>query len=696
MNKNIIQFRKGFIIPQDWPLVDKGNKAHATTIAAEFMRFGFVFDTNLIDTLACCEESYITSLYNDIIPYLRDLTGSKKKHKPFYPGFPKQVMELSECELWYNQIIHYMSNGAFMPDYDNEYKDAFEQPVYKTIKLGTEKEFRSIFTSLVSANQSLTPEDKQIVEWFITNNKEEYLIMPDKVPFKETLTLLASHKLNVPVTTVTDVLRIAVGLSGGDTSLPAVPPKYVKGNAWSNTKNLNSERDAFKFKKFKRAERRYILSLLEKVYPNAEEGVLKRERWIRLGEILHPCEYKNKFPLSFKFFNKLRNENVQSWNGKLEKWLKSDFMLGVKYAANRPGEFSRKLDRFIRTVPKNDVPEILSIFDDVSGKVSNKVLFELYNHFENRKSEYTRQVFIKGKRKPTQLKNLKKLPVTTVNAIQKSITNALCNKFSELENWNKVYLDEELKKIPLPSNMRSLNTSLAPLVRGTRMPITNKTTKVIRAFVHWTDNHGHEDLDLSAYFIGENGKYDLISWNNALSRKYATHSGDVRHVKGSCAEYVDIVVDDALAAGFKYVVLDVRNYTGRGLDTVSDCVCGYMERSYPESSKLFKPSTLSNCFKLQNASATTIMSIIDLETREQIHLDIDSSGIPVASHDFNAINNAINQYTNPPNFSVYDLLKIHVKARKGSLALSKENADVVFDFDMFSKDYVKTCEYMGI
>ncbi len=41
--------------------------------------------------------------------------------------------------------------------------------------------------------------------------------------------------------------------------------------------------------------------------------VLRDQRWVRLGEILHPGEYKNQFPKSFEAFNKIRNEKVKSW-----------------------------------------------------------------------------------------------------------------------------------------------------------------------------------------------------------------------------------------------------------------------------------------------------------------------------------------------------------------------------------------------
>ena len=73
------------------------------------------------------------------------------------------------------------------------------------------------------------------------------------------------------------------------------------------------------------------------------------------------------------------------------------------------------------------------------------------------------------------------------------------NKFSKLPELGKIYIDEDLKKVPLPFAIRSINTSVKTYVRGTRIPF-NPDAKVIRPFIHWFDEFGYEDLDLSAGF----------------------------------------------------------------------------------------------------------------------------------------------------------------------------------------------------
>ncbi|MFM7989328.1 MAG: hypothetical protein ACKPKO_59440, partial [Candidatus Fonsibacter sp.] len=57
------------------------------------------------------------------------------------------------------------------------------------IKYGTSERFSKIFTDLVSINTSLTPQDLEIVKWFVSSG--ETLVFPNVIPFKENLCTLA-------------------------------------------------------------------------------------------------------------------------------------------------------------------------------------------------------------------------------------------------------------------------------------------------------------------------------------------------------------------------------------------------------------------------------------------------------------------------------------------------------------------------
>ena len=448
LTRNVVSFRNGFVF---LPSGKKNNEAVAMTVTAELLQFGFILDKSAQAILQKASKENIISFHNEVVAYLKDITGSSRSYRPFWKGFPEEVMEKSEYELWMHQIVHYLSDGAYEPnEWTKARPTAFEQPKYTKITAGTEDKFLDIFTDLVSVNQSLTPDDMGVVKFFVENKFE--LRFPESIPFKENLCTLAALGLDVPVKTVTDVLRIAVGISGGDVSLPKVPYRMVQTNRWSSAKSENPAREKFKFKKFTRGERRTLLALLEKTNCDASEAVLKDQRWIRLGEILHPGEFKVRFPKAFKMFHAIRNNKgkhkIQSWYGKLNDTFNESFKDGVELLATRAGEFMRRLDFLVRknTKPK-DRKLIFETLAKISHRISNKVLFEAYGHFEKRNVPTTnRTVMIKGARKRTKLPDLTALDQKTIDIIQESIYTSLVNNFADLPTLGKVFLDEELKR----------------------------------------------------------------------------------------------------------------------------------------------------------------------------------------------------------------------------------------------------------
>jgi hypothetical protein len=696
LTKNIVAFQKGLIC---LPNAAVDNRSLAITVQAELMKFGYMLDQDAFLQLGKADKADIVDFNNEIISYLRYMTGGDHAYAPFYPGFPEQVMEMTEFELWWNQLVYYWSNCKFEAQpWMKPFKTAFETVKYKMLVAGTEESFQKIFTSLVSAGQSLTPQDLDVIKWFVST--KQTLIFPDTIPFKENLCTLAGMGLDVPVKTPTDVLRIAVHMSGGDISLPAVPKRMVSnrkktGSRYSIVKETNPERKKFEFKKFKRAERRYILGLLEKTHCDVREMVLKDQRWIRLGEILHPGEYAKDFPRTASAFQLIRETKIVSWYGAVEAAFKKTFGAGLQKLAERPGEFLRKLDYLLRKNGAKQRDAILTTFFEIAVKASNKVLFEVYTHFEGRDKPVTdRSVFIKGARKKTPLPNLPALPADTIQAVQDTIFQALKAKFALLEPMGDCWIDPELKKIPLPTNMRSLSESLVPVIRGQRIPMAIEK-KVIRPFIHWYDERGTEDIDLHGFLLGKQ-ETSSFGFNGIHSSAIGCYSGDVRCRKGACAEYVDINIANAVAAGYQYFVMVAHNFQNKPFSSLKDCVVGVQERENATANKAWLPETITNCFRPTSASTYALIGVYDLTTREYIHLDLDWGTFSryVNSGDGNALLNAIAPFVTLPKYSVYDLLSWHVEAR--GRATSKELAATHFLYDDFGTSYTKTIEYMGI
>jgi hypothetical protein len=432
-----------------------------------------------------------------------------------------------------------------------------------------------------------------------------------------------------------------------------------------------------------------------------------RNKWLALFNHIHADSKRFRKP---EYANAQRvvellrfhSDKIHTWNSKVENLDLDSKLLEL---TKRPGELARRMASLFG---KGEDGLVIGALAMVADKISNKVLFELYRYFEGRREDQKqRTVFIKGARKPVQLKPLSKLSAALVDEVQYLILLAVKVKLQSWPKLGKVIIDEKLKNIPLPTNMRSVSETDTPMVRGTRMPINVDHSKTVRFYVHWKDASGCEDLDLSATLLGMGDK-TLISWNtnyklveyynygNRLDEEFvACHSGDIRHRKGDCAEYIDIDIKAARRRGTRYVIIDVRNFEGRSMKSLNPAF-GYMEREHPESNCNWIPNTVAASWRLQSEAKACIAVMIDLETMEYIPLDIDSNSI-TATGDTESLLTAMRMYMEPPKLSVHDLVMWHAEARGAEVVEQAEEGEEVthFRFDDFAGSYIETLKLMA-
>lgn len=676
--------------------------ALAYTVQAELMRLGYMLDERAFSCLTTLPQEDVIRWHNEVTAYLIYIKGDGN-YTPLYTGFPQQVMELSDVELFWNAVRHYWSNGEWVPNaYTQAKPAAFEHTEYQMLRPCSEAEFNRIFTDILSVNQSITPMDKEVVKWFFANKSvaELVAITPGIIPFKENLCFFLStvEGFEPAVTyTYTDILRTATYMSGGDVSLA------------SNTRFHLSNK-----------QREQIMMLLEwksntgkigQAFLDSLEDLKKhRNKWLALFNHIHADSKRYRKPMyenAQRVVEVLRfhEKNIHTWNGYIESL---HFDGKIVELMKRPGEFARRLNSLLGSYSDN---VIIASFAAVAKKISNKVLFELYTYFEGRREDQKqRTVFIKGARRPVKLEPLEALPQETVDQVQTAILEAVKSKFAAWPQMGKVIIDERLKNLPLPTNMRSISETDTPVARGTRLPIRADRTKVVRFYVHWDDPRGSIDLDLSATLLGM-GVRAQVSWNTnhklemrdnrtgrATGRYVAVHSGDVRHRKGGCAEYIDIDVHNARLCGIRYVLVDVRNYDDGSLRSVSPAF-GYMEREHPEANTVWLPKTVAASWRLQSEAHACIAVMIDLETMEYIPLDIDSGSI-TATGDMENILTSMRMYMEPPKLSVHDLVSWHVSARGGEVVTELpegEEAESVqqFRFEDYSTSYIEILKLMA-
>ena len=660
------------------------------TVQAELMQLGVMLDERALSCLSLLTDEDIIRYHDEVIAYLKYIKGDGG-YRPLYDGFPQQVMEMSESDLFLNAIIHYWSNGEWEPNaYTQAKPTAFEHPSYKVLRPCDEAEFNRIFTDILSVNQSITPMDKEVLKWFLTDKDWCTIrnILPKTIPFKENLCFMLGSTVAFALLdyTYTDILRTAVYMSGGDVSL-ATNTRFCLTN---QQRTRIMQMLEFKTRDNQR-EGQFFLDSLEDLKKH-------RSKWLALFNHIHADSKRFRKPAyanAQRVVELLRfhEKHIKTWNGHIEGL---HFDGKIMELMKRPGEFARRLNSLLGGYSDNVV---IASFATVVHKISNKVLFELYTYFEGRREDQKqRTVFIKGARKPVKLTPLERLPKELVDQIQEAVLDAVKQKFQSWPKLGKVIVDEKLKHIPLPTNMRSISETDTPMVRGTRMSINVDRTKTVRFYVHWKDERGCEDLDLSATLFGL-GQRITVSWNGlykwGANEYLVAHSGDVRHRKGDCAEYIDINIKEMRKQGLRYVMVDVRNFNGRSLKSLNPAL-GYMEREHPEANSTWVPNTVATSWRLQSEAKACIAVMIDLETMEYIPLDIDSNSI-TATGDTESLLTAMRMYMEPPKLSVHDLVIWHAESRGAEVVEQAEEGEEVthFRFEDFAGSYIETLKLMA-
>ena len=397
MNRNSILLRRKHKV-----IVPRGESDLPDTYVAALGKnlegLGYALAPEVVGALKTLSPEEAGRFHDEVLSALKELRGVKN-YRPMYPNFPRQVMEAGRAELYLNALMHYLTawlsdlsgeregRRIWLPTYAKEERAPLDEEVGLTvIGLGTEEELREVFTRGVSSNASISETDRAELKWFAENYG---LTLPEAIPNKEVLAFVGGLMPDDPglrrhVRTATDVLRLAVSMSGGDLSLA----------------------EATKFRRLSRKERRSLLSLLEGC-GNLSEDMLRWEgRWLRLGERLHPGEYRGRYPRAAEAFDLLRNDGpVETFNSRVERAVRSGDVRGaVELLRDRPGEFARRLDQLLRMRPG---PSVVSAFGEVAHAVSTPVLLQTATHFRHRNDARDLRVFFpKGSlAKVTAVKN---------------------------------------------------------------------------------------------------------------------------------------------------------------------------------------------------------------------------------------------------------------------------------------------------
>lgn len=682
-------------------IVERGNEVnpnnqYITTIMKNVEELGYTFSKELFEVLETLSKDDLQKFYLELVPMLKKLVGADVIYKPMYPNFPESVMEADYVDLFINAIVHYWSDGTLYPNEKREERlPLFDVTKVKIIDIGTVEDLHEIFNNLCQSKTSISQTDKEDFEWIFKNIQVKF---SDEIPLKENVALIGklylesyplatSKDIQKYFKTATDVLRLITAMSDGDISLT------------TNTK----------FRSFKRKERRLLLELLQNCGGIEEDMLRYKNRWIRVGERLHPAEYSEaQFGKVITAFNKLRNGiKIETFSGKVTKAIEAeDYKSALILLKKRPGELARKLDHLLRNA--DDKNSVVNTFKGVASEVSTPVLLQVKEHFINRTKKLESRVFFpKGNLARCHCieNTLSDINEKYCNAIIKICENALIENYKSKDFLGNVYLSTDFRRYVVPFSQRSASKALKTIVRGSKLPMDDKT-KAMRAFIWWTNmgkddgNHGYGydngrvDLDLSAAIFDENWNYiEHVSYTNLRSNRYnACHSGDITNggsVNGDgVSEFLDVDIDSVVKYGARYIVYQVYNYTGQKYSDMPHAMFGWMSREDVKSGEIYEPKTVEQKMDLTSQSTVCIPVIFDCVNREVIWCDMNLSlngchsnygGNNVESN-LSGVAATCYSIVNMSKPNLYDLIDLHIRAR-GLRVDNKEDADVIFDID---------------
>lgn len=658
------------------------------TIMRNIEELGYTFSKHLFNSIknSGIRLTELGDFQSELIELLKRKKGDDKVYTPMYPNFPYQVMNSEEIELYKNALFHYWSRGEWIPDYIKTEREVLQDSFsLEVLEVGTDEELMDIFKNLLLSKTSLSKQDREDMEWFILNCSDFYEYFPESIPLKENVafigTLILKNGINISTVekyfkTATDVLRLITCMSDGDISL-----------------SINT-----RYKSLKRGERKIIMNLLANCN-NLEEDMFRyKQRWIRIGEIIHPNEYKNeKYKEVIKCFQKLRGNNKpKTWRSKVEKAvLNKDIKTATDLLIQRPGEFARMLDKLLRECNDDNASYVVDAFKRNSEKVALPVLLQVREHFWGRlEDKKDKRIFLpKGCYQRIKIidNNLKEIKEEYSLQVIQACVLALKKQCESKPYMGKVYIDENLKKYLVPFSQRTSNSYKNKfLVRGSRIQI-EENKNIIRGFIWWTNKKNDDvvDLDLSLSIYGESWDYMLgISYGNLRNHNFNIyHSGDI--IDGGdpngdgAAEFIDFDIKSIVKNGGRYAVFQIYSFSGHEFAEIP-CRFGWMVREKSNSGEIFEPKTVIQNIDLISKSRYVMPVVFDCIEKEFIWCDI-----PLKTRKWygNNLEGNIDETTrclygmlNMRKPDLYTLITINAMAR-GSIVKNKDGADIIFSVD---------------
>ena len=725
--KDLILLHSGFLNVTSTDVEGKFN-VYTTTFVSNLMHYGYMPNNELFKALNAMSKKELKKLWKEVKPALKEITGANRNMGDFvvYQNFPEEVLNMSDFEYWTKQICMYIGfpNELFVED-KKERKPLNEKIKFKILSPVKEDTLESIFDSLVNSTSKWSDNDFTAAEYFLNTLSKRHFSLND-FSFKINGIFAINHIVKnelahtFDIKDATDVMRLAVAMSDGDLSLR------------SNTH----------YRKFKRSERRMILSLLDKTNNLEDDFAMRKGKWKALLRHLHPNDYKF-FNVS-RAYDSLYNNKCKTFESKVKQHI-------FKVKPEVKGCTPCKVDvaTKLRDILSEEDLSKLQVLQTQMAKekqefkepVTSEQLDSVYSDIEKLIVSRTGYVYrnfhwlysIFGKRVVLTLINIMdKLTVLQLIKMDKyvrTINNRENLMYAPNGNWNKVIVEkntkvkihscciallvskikEELNKrlskrfengVNLKNSTKNVflktnDQELANYGRGTVFKLPKNVT-FLRTASFWSCvTHGNNWFDNGWNFFDENWKpkgsccWNAESFYGNNNDKAAIFSGDPTNSKdmeGRACQMIDLYLDKLEKSGIRYAVWNVLSYSNIPFSEADDVLASLMWGEKPMEGKLFEPSRVNMSFPLQGDNLTKYIAYLDVVKREIVYVDANlKSSTQSARDNQNLVADMMPAYleyleTLP---TVHDLFKSLDKEGDTVITYSDKKVELVEDVEAY-------------
>ena len=701
--------------------------AELATLIKKFEGYGYIFSKELAIAISKEERNTIINKLKAVIEVIENFK-SDKNYTVFYKNFPDEVINMTETELYINQILHYWF--GYLPS-NNENITKGEVEPSKLVKarelnLVDDEMIEKLFVDLLSSNITLSAQYLDDI-CVLTDTKsikelEKYM---EYIQMKETLTTVSNYTLQKEgvligdFKTATDILRLIAKISGAELNNKHIHFAYFSRtvlsqlmNKLENLKNIMPD-----VKRYSKPWHSFFKLYAKKInfnkYPKVRNAVD-----MLFGDISYMTE-RGKI-----------NEQIN----RLPTMSEEDLNNFVKEYTVFYGDYIREILSLLNKANENQYEKLLLGLENCVTKVNTRILFQLYDriinlqaknkstpNLVNRKEKWRRLKesikllygktnnlkanyesiprLVNSKGKWRILKESINLSDELLNRVLQIVEDGIKTQLKEKESLGKVYIDESYKDIMLTTSEKDSNVSLRPMTRGSRIKF-NPNAEVLRFFVAWKNldektlkelnaYSDRVDVDLSALTFDENLEFnDVVAYYNQ-KKSYFAFSGDITDAPEGALEYIDILdLEKLKKKGDRYILMQIRSYNGYTFKEINSVYAGLMELTSIEAKekKNMYSTAITEGFQIVSSEATTNTILVDLEKFEYIWLDTNMAsymlgvmyGNALSNEEIPYLNDLLRYFSRKQYVTMYDLLKLNADVR-GLLTKDKKEADVIFE-----------------